>query len=180
MNHADHVHLLRQGITTRGGIWADFGSGTGAFTLALADLIGSTGTIYSIDQNADALKEQTLAMKSRFPDIQLHTLQADFTQLLALPLLDGIVMANALHFVHEKDEVIEKLHGYLKPEGRLLMVEYNVDHGNRWVPYPLSFPTWKSLATKQGFEHTSLLATYPSRFLGEIFSAVSVKSLPNR
>ena len=177
MNHTDHVDLLRKGIPHVGGVWADFGSGTGAFTLALADLISSTGTIYSIDQNATALKEQTLAMQRRFPTTQLQTLHANFTNPIALPPLDGIVMANALHFVHEKDGVIEQLHGYLKPEGRLILIEYNVDHGNTWVPYPLSFPTWKILAEKHDFQHTLMLATYPSRFLGEIFSALSFKSL---
>ena len=51
MNHNDHVNLLRKGIPEKGGLWADLGSGTGAFTLALADLIGSTGHIYSIDKD---------------------------------------------------------------------------------------------------------------------------------
>ncbi len=46
MNHDDHVALLRGGIAQPGGVWADFGSGTGAFTLALAELIGPTGVIH--------------------------------------------------------------------------------------------------------------------------------------
>jgi ubiquinone/menaquinone biosynthesis C-methylase UbiE len=49
MNHADHVALLRAGVPGPGGVWADLGSGAGAFTLALADLIGPTGQIYSVD-----------------------------------------------------------------------------------------------------------------------------------
>ena len=54
MDHRDHVNLLQAGIPAPGGVWADLGSGTGAFTLALADLIGPTGTIYSADQDAGA------------------------------------------------------------------------------------------------------------------------------
>ena len=45
MNHQDHVNLLRGGVLSTGVIWADLGSGTGAFTLALADLLGGTGEI---------------------------------------------------------------------------------------------------------------------------------------
>ncbi len=52
MIHEDHVNLLRKGILEPGGVWADLGSGAGAFTLALADLIGSTGEIYSVDKDA--------------------------------------------------------------------------------------------------------------------------------
>ena len=35
MNHRDHVNLLRRGVPEPGGVWADLGSGAGAFTLAL-------------------------------------------------------------------------------------------------------------------------------------------------
>lgn len=174
MNHDDHVNLLRAGVPAAGGVWADFGSGTGAFTLALADLIGADGVIYAIDRDAAALNEQRRAMHSRFPAVQHHTINADFTRPLELPPLDGIVMANALHFVREKDAVLVRLRGYLKSGARLLMVEYNVDRGNTWVPYPFSYTTWAALAGKHGFTDTRLLATRPSRFLGEIYSAVSL------
>ena len=51
MEHSDHVNLLRRGIPQTGGVWADFGSGTGAFTLALAELIQPIGMIISIDRD---------------------------------------------------------------------------------------------------------------------------------
>jgi hypothetical protein len=53
----------------------------------------------------------------------------------------------------------------------LLLVEYNVDRGNPWVPYPLSFSTFKSVAMAAGFEEPRLVATHPSSFLREIYSA---------
>jgi tRNA A58 N-methylase Trm61 len=45
MDHQDHIALLRDGVATEYGIWADFGSGTGAFTLALAELLNPSGQI---------------------------------------------------------------------------------------------------------------------------------------
>ena len=72
MNHTDHVALLRGGIESIGGVWADFGSGTGAFTLALADLIGPAGVIYSIDQDRSALAQQERSMLARFPNTIVH------------------------------------------------------------------------------------------------------------
>jgi SAM-dependent methyltransferase len=112
-------------------------------------------------------------MRARFPATRVQYLRADFTERLDLPTLDGVVMANALHFLRHKDAVIGLIRGYLKPGGRFILVEYNVDHGNMWVPHPLSFSTWEALARKSGFVHTRLLATVPSRFLGQIYSAVS-------
>src|ERR1700694_86457 len=117
MNHNDHVNLLRNGIPGPGGVWADFGSGAGAFTLALADLIGATGHIYSVDKDHGALREQERAMRSHFSGTTVHYLTADFTQRLELPPLDGIVMANSLHYVRKKDLVLQLVHSYLKPGG---------------------------------------------------------------
>ncbi len=173
MNHDDHVHLLRGGIPGPGGVWADFGSGTGAFTLALAELIGPTGEIHSVDKDRGALKEQARAMRARFPTVTVHDLAADFTHPLDLPALDGVVMANALHFQRDKEAVVRLVRGYLKSEGRLILVEYNVDRGNFAVPHPLSYATWEALARRSGFAETRRLATRPSRFLGEIYSALS-------
>jgi ubiquinone/menaquinone biosynthesis C-methylase UbiE len=176
MDHTDHVRLLEDGIPSRGGIWADLGSGTGAFTLALAELIGPQGRIYSVEKQRGRLEQQKRAFSARIkvpnpPDV--HYLPADFTQQLELPALDGIVMANALHFFRDKQTVIRHVRSFLKPGGRFILIEYNVERGNLWVPYPLSFPSWEKLAAQCGFEHTRLLHKVPSSFLNEFFSALS-------
>jgi ubiquinone/menaquinone biosynthesis C-methylase UbiE len=173
MNHTDHVHLIRQGIATTGGVWADLGSGAGAFTLALADLLGQSGQIYSIDQDQTALREQKQNMTARFPHMQVHYQVADFTQPLTLPPLDGVIMANSLHFHRHKERLVKLVKSYLRAEGRLILVEYNVSWGNPWVPYPIGYAQWVTLAQQCGFTDTHLLATVPSRFLKEIYAAVS-------
>jgi ubiquinone/menaquinone biosynthesis C-methylase UbiE len=99
MDHQDHVHLLHGGIPQPGGVWADLGSGSGAFTLALAECLGAEGEIYSVDKNGGELQRQQQAMHARFPAVIVHYLTADFTRPLPLPPLDGIVVANALHFL---------------------------------------------------------------------------------
>jgi SAM-dependent methyltransferase len=175
LNHQDHVRLLRDGAPIPGGVWADFGSGDGAFTLALADLLGPGAQIYSVDREAHSLARQEISMALQFPEAQMTYLAADYTRPLVLPPLDGIVMANSLHFQRAKEGVLSLMRDYLKPGGRLLLVEYNADNGNMWVPYPLSYPTWEKLASASGFVQTRLLATTPSRFLREIYSAESLK-----
>jgi ubiquinone/menaquinone biosynthesis C-methylase UbiE len=174
VNHSDHVRLLQGGVGGRG-IWADFGSGTGAFTLALAELLGPEGEIYSIDRDRGALRTQERMMQAQFPQTRVHYLVADFTQPLQLPQLDGLVLANALHFQKyaAQGRVIQQLKSYLRPGGRLILIEYNVDQGNLWVPHPLSYRSWSNLAQESGFAQTQLLAAVPSRFLKEIYAALS-------
>jgi SAM-dependent methyltransferase len=175
MDHRDHVALIREGVTGGGPTWADLGSGSGAFTLALADLIGPAGTIWSVDRDERALREQARALRDRFPAVRLHQLAGDFARSLDLPPLDGIVMANSLHFEHDKLAVLGLVRGYLRDGGRLVLVEYDADRGNPWVPYPVSFAAWEALARAAGFRETRRIGRVPSRFLGAIYAAVSVR-----
>ncbi len=177
MDHTDHVYLLKDGIPNPGGIWGEFGSGRGAFTLALAELVGPRGVIYSVDRNGQALNDQADAIQKRFSDQapEMHYLNADYTKPLSLPTLDGLIMVNALHFQRKKAETLKLCLKYLRPDGCLILVEYDVDRGNHWVPYPVSYKTWQSMAQDCGYVNTKLLAVKPSRFLGQIYSAASYK-----
>jgi len=175
MDHRDHVRLIREGVEGAGSTWADLGSGEGAFTLALADVLGPGGTIHSVDRDGRALRVQERALGDAFPGVRVTPIVADFTRPIALPPLDGIVMANSLHFCRDRLAVLRLVRGYLRPAGRLVLVEYDTDHGNPWVPYPLAFPSWQALAAAAGFRETRRLASVPSRFLGSIYSAVGVR-----
>jgi len=151
-------------VQDRGGRWADLGAGEGAFTLALAELLGPDAQIVAVDHDAGALR----ALDGRF-----ETRVADFTKPLDLDDLDGVVMANSLHFVRDKGPVLRSVRSMLKPGGRLIVVEYGADRGNPWVPYPFSYPRWEEMAAQAGFKSTTLLKTIPSRWLGSMYSAVS-------
>jgi ubiquinone/menaquinone biosynthesis C-methylase UbiE len=175
MDHRDHVGLLREGVLGGGRGWADLGSGEGAFTLALADLLGPTGSIHTVDRDGRALEVQVRTLRDAFPSVRVTPLVADFTMPLELPPLDGIVMANSLHFERDKLAVLRLIGDYLRPGGRLVLVEYDTDQGNPWVPFPLSFRSWTTLAAEAGFGQTQRLASVPSRFLGSIYSALSVR-----
>jgi SAM-dependent methyltransferase len=181
MEHRDHLLLIRDGIpqaTENAGnaapVWADLGAGAGAFTLALVDALGGRGQVYSVDRDRGALRRQEQTMRAWFPDADVTYIEEDFTRPLALPPLDGIVMANALHFVRAQRPLVARVREYLKPDGRFILVEYDTDRGNHWVPYPLSYPSWEVLARDSGFVTTRLLATRPSRFLGRIYAALSM------
>lgn len=173
MDHADHLRLLRDGVT-KGGRWADLGAGTGAFTLALAELLGRGGEVIAVDRDRGALRELEAALRPGGAEVR--TLRADFTKPIEVPSLDGVVMANSLHFVRDKAPVLALVQRMIKPRGRLLLVEYDADKGNHWVPHPMSFETWRALADASGFSGTRKLTSVPSRFLGRIFSAESIRA----
>jgi len=174
VDHRDLLELLRGGVPADGGgVWADMGSGGGAFTVALSELAGPSAEIWSVDRDPGALRGQRDALDLRLPGVAIKYLEADFRRPLQLPPLDGVVMANSLHFARDKGAVLELVRGYLKPGGRLVLVEYDADRGNPWVPHPLSYSTWERVAAENGFLETRLLHRVPSRHLGAIYSALS-------
>jgi ubiquinone/menaquinone biosynthesis C-methylase UbiE len=142
MTHDEMVALIGRAVSEAGGTWADFGAGRGNFTRALRDLVGPSATLYAIDRDANALRANRDA----------RTICADFTRPLDLPPLDGILMANALHWVRRQEAVLSLLAGYLRPGGRLLLVEYDLRWPRSYVPFPVPYARFESLARAAGLE----------------------------
>ena len=180
MDHADHVRLLRDGAPSVAGRWADLGAGGGAFTLALAELLPAGSHVVAIDKDAESLREleRAYARLARGHEVaRVETRVGDFTRDLGIAPLDGVVMANSLHFVKDKAPVLAHVRRSLRPGAPLLLVEYDTDRGNTWVPYPLSFETWRAVAVANGLREPRLLASHPSRFLRRIYSAATEPAL---
>ena len=174
MDHRDHVALLRPAVAP-GGIWADIGAGEGAFTLALADLLGPGGRIVAVDRDGGALRQNERTVRARFPATELTLLTADLSGPLPFVDLDGLVAANSLHYVprDRQVEVVRTLATHLRPGGRFVVVEYDADRGNPWVPHPFSYRSWEAIARAADLTDTRRIGRVPSRFLGAIYSAES-------
>ncbi|MBN2366838.1 MAG: class I SAM-dependent methyltransferase [Calditrichaeota bacterium] len=130
MNHQERIDFIREGIQTLSGNWADFGSGTGLFTHAIAEILDTRATIFSIDKSRSSLHKQEQKFNGMQNIPSIHFLYRDFTGSLSLPPLKGIIMANALHYIEAKAELISKFLNYLKENGRFILVEYNIVRGN--------------------------------------------------
>jgi|SRR5579863_2324020 len=155
--------IIRDKQTT----WADLGCGKGLFTRALAGLLYQGSTIYAVDKDISSFQQ------SSFPNLAItKTIESDFVRDdLNLQNLDGILMANALHFVRNKKSFIEKLIPWFHDIPVFLLVEYDTDLSNPWVPYPLSFETLKKLFTELGFKVVRKINEKKSLYRsGNIFS----------
>src|SRR3978361_169316 len=84
-------------------VWADLGCGSGLFTEALASFLFPESTIYAIDKSMSSFKGKHV------PDnIIIKKMESDFVhQISDLKNLDGILMANSLHFVKEKKAFLQ-------------------------------------------------------------------------
>lgn len=149
--------------------WADLGCGKGIFTVALASLLPANSKIFAVDRDADSLQ----FIPTQYQSTTIETITADFATPPSLPELDGVIMANALHYVRDQNAFASLLHFMLKPNGRLLIVEYDTDSPNRWVPFPVSFISLEKWAKKAGFSNVKRLKERASIYQrSKMYSAV--------
>lgn len=98
--------------------WCDLGSGSGTFTRALAQLLAPGSTIYAVDFDAKSLDE----IPDRHNDVEILKIVGDIeSSTLRLPSVDGVLVANTLHFIREQESLLRRL---LTVTDRFLVVEY--------------------------------------------------------
>jgi ubiquinone/menaquinone biosynthesis C-methylase UbiE len=176
--------LIRAAVTETGGIWADLGAGSGVFTRALATLLGPAGTVYAVDRDASALRELATTPGGSTNRATIRTVVGDFAEALELPPLDGVLVANALHYVpySEQPVVLRRVASLLTSGASasgapIVVVEYDRRHRNQWVPYPIPPAALAAAAHDAGLAVPAVLATRPSRFGGTIYSAVVMRRI---
>jgi ubiquinone/menaquinone biosynthesis C-methylase UbiE len=173
MNHDDHVRLIRPGVDGAGSRWLELGAGEGAFTLALADVLGPGGEIIALDRDGGALRRLADELPRRFPGVSLDTRVGDFRGELPAGPFDGVLAANSLHFVTDPADVLRRAADQIGPAGRVVVVEYDADRGNPWVPHPFSVKRFAEIAEAAGLANAREIGRVPSRFLGAIYSAMA-------
>jgi SAM-dependent methyltransferase len=180
MNPRDAAALIRAAIPGPGGTWADLGAGAGTFTRALAALLGPEGRVYAVDRDPHAVAAlRTWAVASAGASARVGAsvipVEADFTRSLDLPALDGVLLANALHFVRDAEPVLARVARAVRPGGHVVIVEYDGRPASRWVPYPLPAERLPGLAARAGLGAVTVVGERPSAFSGRLYAAVAVR-----
>ncbi len=162
MELADAIALLQPAHLPQDSpaLWADLGCGTGLFTYALAHLLPPGSIIDAVDKSVAPLIPLPNPNRTL---IRQH--QLDFVaQPLPYAKLDGLLMANSLHYVKDQTACIAQLRQALNPKGCFLLVEYDTHLPNPWVPYPISYHVLPALFNPLGFGVVTKLQERPSRY----------------
>ena len=164
---------IPRGATT----WSDLGAGSGTFTRALALLLGPGGYVYAVERDPAKVKVLQKLMHDAGGGANIVPVHADFTQPLELPELDGILLANALHYVPagEQVRVLEAILGRIKEGGRIVIVDYDGRTPNQWVPFPVSIARFRDLAVQLGLTTATVVGGVPSAYGGTMYAAYAVK-----
>jgi SAM-dependent methyltransferase len=161
MNLSECIDLLRDAVETHDStakVWTDLGCGNGLFTYALSHLLPPNSTVIAVDKAAQQLKPQV-------NDVRIEFRQFDFSSdFESMPQVDGVLIANALHYVREKKALLGRIHNCLRGHGRIVIIEYDTDHANRWIPHPIRFVDLQQIITDVGFLDLRKTAERPSSY----------------
>ena len=172
MEIADAIALIKPAFSHKiqSSIWADLGCGTGTFTAALAYLLGDGSKIYAVDRDSQRIKSPTES------GAEIEFVKLNFVDdTLPFQNLDGILMANSLHFVKDKPEFIERIKNQLKVDGQIIVVEYERNKPTRWVPYPIGLNNLVETFSACGFKRIEKIGERDSIYGPEKIYACSIK-----
>lgn len=168
MKHSDAVQFLSHlNLPDDSKQWADLGAGSGTFTLALSELLGATGVVHAVDKQTRDL-EQIIQNEH---NASIKTYKKDFSKALGFAELDGILLANSLHFIKNQRKLLSELMLSIKTGGQLAIIEYDIRRGNLFVPHAVPFEKLGILAGQIGLPQPKKLATHPSRYHREMYLA---------
>lgn len=107
---------------------AEIGSGTGYFTWRLAEKVGPVGKVFAVDVQQKMLDLTSEAIKRhQLSNVEL-VLGGENDPHLAAASFDLILIANAYHEFSEPEAMITSVNRALKPDGRLVIIEFAEGH----------------------------------------------------
>lgn len=107
---------------------ADFGSGSGAYVVAIAEALYNSGRVYAVDVQRDLLRRiknecQKRGLKN--VDVVWGDLEKPGGSKIADGALDIVLISNLLFQVAEKKVVIEEAIRILRPQGKLVIIDWS-------------------------------------------------------
>ena len=179
MNPSEAASLIESAVQGCGHTWADIGAGDGTFTRALIERLGPECRVFAVDRDRRALAR--LEHWANQGGSGVTTVVADFRRPFELPgpaqpTLDGILLANALHFVRDPESVLARLVQWLRPGGRVVLIEYDRRGPNPWVPYPIPIARLLALAAAAGLSPPIVTETRRSAYGGNLYVATADRS----
>jgi ubiquinone/menaquinone biosynthesis C-methylase UbiE len=112
---------------------ADFGSGSGAYVLAIAGQLAASGHVYAIDIQKDLLRRtHNEAAQRGYKNVEVlwGDLEAKNGSKIADGTVDLVLISNLLFQVEGADAVVREAARILRPSGRLVIIDWEESFNN--------------------------------------------------
>jgi len=142
---------------------ADIGSGTGYFSVRLAHFVPK-GQVYGVDTEPDMINYLTDRIKrERLSNVTSLAGKPDDPQLPTR--VDLVLMVDVFHHISNRDQYFKKLKQYLKPGGRVAVIDFS--ETSPMGPPPaerISSARVKSELVQAGYEVAAEHAFLPNQY----------------
>lgn len=135
---------------------ADFGAGSGYFTIIMAKIVGDSGKVNAIDILDSSL--ETIRSKANLEGLKnIKTIKGNLEVIGGSGLDDSsqdfVLLANILFQNEDKVEIIRESKRVLKDDGRMVIIDWEKGSGGFGPPDEYRSPkeTIMSLAAQEGF-----------------------------
>lgn len=136
---------------------ADFGAGTGAYALILADKVTNTGMVYAIDIQKKMVERLGGEARKEHKE-NLHPVWGDIDNIKGSRLRDEsvqvVLIANTLFQTEYPQKALEEAKRVLAPQGNLIIIDWAESFGNIGPEedHIISQDRAEMMATNTGFE----------------------------
>jgi len=111
-----------------GNVVADIGAGTGLFEAALAKAVGPTGKVYAEDVD-QGLLDAIGRKQKEFHIPNIATVLGKFTDPMLPGNVDLAMINDVLHHIEDRATFLKNLGKYIKPGGRIAVIEFIPEKG---------------------------------------------------
>jgi ubiquinone/menaquinone biosynthesis C-methylase UbiE len=115
---------------SKGAVVADVGAGVGYFTWRLAERVGAKGVVYGEDIQQAMLDRLAKNMQDRHLANVRPVLGAIDDPKLPPGALDLVLLVDVYHEFSEPEKMLDHIRESLKPNGRLVLLEYRAEDPN--------------------------------------------------
>lgn len=159
---------LQEGMTV-----ADFGSGTGFYSIEASKKVGNSGHVYSIEIQKDLIKK----LENEIKELNLSNIECIWGDIekyngskLASLSMDAVIISNVLFQAEDKLGLIDEAKRILKKDGKILLVDLSQSLGgpDKSNHYIITEDEALDLFTKRGLKVVEQISTSPHHY-GIIF-----------
>ena len=120
------LDILREIPLVRGQVILDFGSGTGSFSCAAAEMVGKEGKVFAQDINLPAVRHiEKKCMKAGMDNIV--TIHSGNETGLDDGMIDVVLMYDVFHHLDRYQQVLKEMARMLKDDGILSLSDHHMD-----------------------------------------------------
>jgi len=111
-----------------GDMVADIGAGSGVFTLPLSPKVKPSGKVYAVDLD-EKLLEHIMETATEQGIVNIVPVKGDFDDPLLPDNIDLAFINDVLHHIEHRAEYLKNLAAYLKPGGRIAVIDFKPNQG---------------------------------------------------